>query len=191
MGFSIDDVIEVIQMVRKCENAEFIIETDEIKFSILKGEAEGGTRNLLDFSSSAGVSEQPAPEPARAEKAPAVNKEQETEKTPAETEPTAPSETAPLAPSEKIPDEKTIEEEGLVPIKATVTSVFYRRPSPSEPPFVEVGDEVEENTVLCLLEVMKCFRQVAAEVRGVVENICVESNTLVEEGTVLFIIRPK
>ena len=82
-------------------------------------------------------------------------------------------------------------EEGLIPIKANVTSVFYRKPSPEEPPFVEVGDEVQEDTIVCLLEVMKCFRQVTADVQGYVEKICVESTNLVEEGTVLFLIRPE
>jgi acetyl-CoA carboxylase biotin carboxyl carrier protein len=53
-----------------------------------------------------------------------------------------------------------------------------------------VGDAVEEDTVVCLLEVMKCFRQVMAGTRGVVQKICAESNNLVEEGTVLFWIRP-
>ena len=74
---------------------------------------------------------------------------------------------------------------------ANVTSVFYRKPSPDEPAFVEVGDEVQEDTVVCLLEVMKCFRQVLAGVKGRIEKICVESNNLVEEGTVIFLIRPE
>jgi acetyl-CoA carboxylase biotin carboxyl carrier protein len=82
-------------------------------------------------------------------------------------------------------------EEGLVPIKANITSVFYRRPSPEEPAFVELGDEVKADSVICLLEVMKCFRQVMAETPGRIAKICVESNSLVEDGTVLFLIRPE
>ncbi|MBT7087236.1 MAG: hypothetical protein HN931_13805, partial [Desulfobacterales bacterium] len=82
-------------------------------------------------------------------------------------------------------------EAGLVPIKANVTSVFYRKPNPESPPFVEVGDEVKEDSIICLLEVMKCFRQVTADVKGRIEKICVESNLMVEEGTVLFLIRPE
>ena len=69
-------------------------------------------------------------------------------------------------------------------------SVFYRRPSPDEPPFVKVGSEVKEDTVVCLLEVMKCFRSVMAGVQGRVEKICVENAQLVEPGTTLFLIRP-
>jgi len=80
--------------------------------------------------------------------------------------------------------------EGLVSIKASVTSVFYRKPSPEEPPFVEVGSEVNEDTVVCLLEVMKCFRSVNAGVKGKVEKILAESGQLVQNGTELFLIKP-
>ena len=80
--------------------------------------------------------------------------------------------------------------EGLVPIKASVTSVFYRKPSPEEPPFVEVGSEVDEDTVVCLLEVMKCFRSVNAGVKGRIEKILAESGQLVQNGTELFLVRP-
>ena len=78
----------------------------------------------------------------------------------------------------------------LVPVKAAVVSVFYRRPSPDEPPFVEVGDRVEPDTVVCLLEVMKCFNSVVAGVSGTVEKILVENAQMVEEGAELFLIRP-
>ncbi len=56
---------------------------------------------------------------------------------------------------------------------------------------MEVGDEVKDDTIVCLLEVMKCFRQVTADATGIIEKICVKSNTLVQEGTVLFLIRPQ
>jgi biotin carboxyl carrier protein len=78
----------------------------------------------------------------------------------------------------------------LVPINASVVSVFYRRASPDEPPFVEVGSEVKDDTVVCLLEVMKCYRSVMAGVQGRVEKICVENAQLVEPGAALFLIRP-
>ncbi len=80
--------------------------------------------------------------------------------------------------------------EELIPIKARMTSVFYRRPSPEEPPFVEIGHKITENTVVCLLEVMKCYTSVISGVSGTVEKICVESGQLVKKDTVLFLIRP-
>jgi acetyl-CoA carboxylase biotin carboxyl carrier protein len=82
-------------------------------------------------------------------------------------------------------------EKGLVDIKSSVTSVFYRRPSPDEEPYVEVGSKVTPDTTVCLLEVMKCFRSIPAGVSGTIEEILVESGDLVNEDTVLFRVRPE
>ncbi len=79
----------------------------------------------------------------------------------------------------------------LIPIRASVASVFYRRPSPGEPPFVEEGTEVEEDTVVCLLEIMKCFRSVAAGVSGTVEKIVAENAEMVKKGDVLMLIKAR
>lgn len=172
MNFTIDDVMEVIQIVKECKDTELHIDTGDIKLSLFKGDVGDSTRGPLNFSSTASQSRQPEPKAAPAATATETSEAQKAAETP---------------PVEATKEETS--EEGLVPIKVNVTSVFYRRPSPDEPPYVEVGDEVQEDTVLCLLEVMKCFRQVTADVRGVVEKICVESNTLVEQGTTLFLIR--
>jgi acetyl-CoA carboxylase biotin carboxyl carrier protein len=81
--------------------------------------------------------------------------------------------------------------DGLVPVKASVTSVFYRRPSPGEPPFVEEGDQVNEDTVVCLLEIMKCFRSVAAGVKGKIEKIIADNGHLIQKGDAVMLIRPE
>ncbi len=81
-------------------------------------------------------------------------------------------------------------EDGLIPVQTSVTSVFYRRPSPGEDPFVEEGDQVDEDSVVCLLEIMKCFRSVAAGVKGTVEKVLVENGALVTKGDALILIRP-
>ena len=176
MGFDFDDVMQVIQIVKECKDSELHIDTGDIKLSLFKGDVRDCNRDPLNFSST------PAPAPAVAP-APAAAPEVESPeiiKTP---------EVVAVPPIEAVKEDDI--EDGLLPIKANVTSVFYRRPSPSEPPYVEVGDEVQDDSVLCLLEVMKCFRQVMADMRGRIEKICVESNTLVEQGTVLFLIRPE
>jgi len=172
MTFSIDDVMEVLALVRERKDTELYIDTGEMKLSLTKGKVSGGGRNLFAAPAAA----QPEAAAAPAASVPVAAPEQ---KLPA-------AAVAPVA-AEPAP----VSEEGLVPITANVTSVFYRKPSPEEPPFVEVGDAVEEDTVVCLLQVMKCFRQVMAETRGRVAKICAESNSLVEEGTVLFLIRPE
>jgi acetyl-CoA carboxylase biotin carboxyl carrier protein len=81
--------------------------------------------------------------------------------------------------------------DGLVPVEASVTSVFYTRPNPGEPPFVEEGDQVDEDTVVCLLEIMKCFRSIPAGVKGTVEKVLVESGETIQKGDVVILIRPE
>lgn len=81
--------------------------------------------------------------------------------------------------------------DGLVPVEASVASVFYSRPSPGDPPFVVAGDKVNADTVICLLEIMKCFRSIAAGVKGTVEKVLVESGSMVKKGDVIMLIRPE
>ena len=85
----------------------------------------------------------------------------------------------------------TVNADGLVPVEAAVNSIFYRRPSPGEPCFVEEGDQVNEDTVVCLMEIMKCFRSVSAGVKGKVEKILVESGHMVKKGEAVMLIRPE
>jgi len=81
--------------------------------------------------------------------------------------------------------------DGLVPVEASVNSVFYRRPSPGEPCFVEEGDKVNEDTIVCLMEIMKCFRSVSAGVKGTVEKVLAESGSMVKKGDAVMLIRPE
>jgi biotin carboxyl carrier protein len=81
--------------------------------------------------------------------------------------------------------------EGLVEVIASVNSVFYSRPSPGESTFVAEGDQVEADTVVCLLEIMKCFRSVPAGVKGTVEKVVVESGVMVKKGQPVMLIRPE
>ena len=178
MGFSMEDVMEVIQIVKESKDTALYIDTGDIKLSLSKGKVSGTAAGPLCFSASA-----TAP-PAMEE---AVQAPIEAVKEADPVEESATSETGGLS-AETL--EGDFDEAALHAIKASVTSVFYRRPSPEESPFVEIGEEVQEDSVLCLLEVMKCYRQVLSEIKGRVVKICVESNTLVKEGTTLFLIQP-
>jgi acetyl-CoA carboxylase biotin carboxyl carrier protein len=75
-------------------------------------------------------------------------------------------------------------------VTSPMVGTFYLSPSPGAPPFVEVGSAVEETTQVCILEVMKLMNSVAAGVRGVVAEVCVENTAPVQFGDVLFRIRP-
>ncbi|MEH6822625.1 MAG: biotin/lipoyl-containing protein [Motiliproteus sp.] len=83
-----------------------------------------------------------------------------------------------------------VDANGLVPLQASVTSVFYSKPSPGEPEFVNEGGQVDEDTVVCLLEIMKCFRSTTAGIKGTVEKILVNNSDMVKKGDTLMLIRP-
>ncbi len=178
MTLNIDDVLEVLQIVRETTDTELHIDTGEMKLSISRGKVSGTGSGFIEQGT---VAQAPAAQIEAA--APAAVIAAPVAKQQADPQAEAP---APAADVES----EAVSEEGLIPITADVTSVFYRKPSPEDSVYVEVGDEVEEDTVICLLEVMKCFRQVMAGTRGRVEKICVESSDMVEEGTVMFLIRP-
>lgn len=80
--------------------------------------------------------------------------------------------------------------DGLVAIEASVNSVFYAQSSPGEPPFVKEGDQVDEDTVVCLLEIMKCFRSVPAGVKGTVAKVVAENGNMVQKGETLILVKP-
>ena len=75
-------------------------------------------------------------------------------------------------------------------VESPMLGVFYRAPQPGAPPFVEVGDVVTVGQTLCLLEAMKLFNELKAEVDGRVRAIHVENGKPVEFGTLLFELDP-
>jgi acetyl-CoA carboxylase biotin carboxyl carrier protein len=81
-------------------------------------------------------------------------------------------------------------DDNLIEIVSPMVGVFYRAPSPSDPNFIEVGDHVEIGQTLALVEAMKVFNEITAEVAGTVKEIKVNSSDLVETGQVLVTIRP-
>ena len=66
------------------------------------------------------------------------------------------------------------------PIQSPMVGTFYRAPSPSSPPFVEVGTHVKVGDVICIVEAMKMMNQIEVDYAGVVEAILVEDGEPVE-----------
>ncbi len=79
---------------------------------------------------------------------------------------------------------------GYHAVRSPMVATFYRSPSPSAPPFVEVGDTVVVGQTLCILEAMKLMNELSAEVEGVIREIAVENGQPVEYGQVLLTIEP-
>ncbi len=75
-------------------------------------------------------------------------------------------------------------------IKSPMIGTFYRAPSPESAPYVEVGTEVNTDTVVCIIEAMKVMNEIKAEVKGVITQVLVENAKPVEFGQALFKVRP-
>jgi acetyl-CoA carboxylase biotin carboxyl carrier protein len=87
---------------------------------------------------------------------------------------------APVAPT---PDKDT------VAIKSPTVGTYYESPSPGDPPFVTVGSKVSEETVVCIIEAMKVFNQITAEMNGTITEVLVKNGDAVEFGQPLFRVR--
>lgn len=80
-------------------------------------------------------------------------------------------------------------EEGTVLIKSPMVGTFYAAPSPTSPPYVEVGSKVTEKTVVCIVEAMKLMNEIEADVRGEIVEVIAENGHLVEYGQPLFRVK--
>ena len=99
---------------------------------------------------------------------------------------------APAAPAAPAKPAAPAEEDvsNLKPIKSPMVGTFYSAPSPDAKPFVQVGSVVNEESDVCVIEAMKVFNNIKAEVRGTIAKIMVENGKTVEFGTVLFLVKP-
>ncbi len=78
----------------------------------------------------------------------------------------------------------------LVEIKSPMIGTFYRAGGPGKPNYVEVGDEITEGKVICIVEAMKLFNEIESEISGKIVKILVEDATPVEFDQPLFLVDP-
>ena len=101
-------------------------------------------------------------------------------------EPAAPAPAAaPIAPAPATDDNSK-----YVTIKSPMIGTFYRKPSPDKSPFVEVGSSIGKGDVLCVIEAMKLFNEIEAEVTGKIVKILVDDMSPVEFDQPLFLVDP-
>lgn len=75
-------------------------------------------------------------------------------------------------------------------IKSPMIGTFYRKPSPDKDVFVNVGDEVSNGKIVCVIEAMKLFNQIESEISGKIVKILVDDATPVEYDQPLFLVDP-
>ena len=161
------DIQELIKFVAKSGATEVDLEIDNVKISIKSPpkKRRGATDEAPIFvqHETAPVSDQPV----------TINP------------PQAVPPTSNITKSET-KSEASGDNENLITVKSSMIGTFYRSASPEKPPFVSVGDSINEGDTICIIEAMKLFNEIESEVSGVVEQICVSNEQAVEYGQTLF-----
>jgi acetyl-CoA carboxylase biotin carboxyl carrier protein len=93
------------------------------------------------------------------------------------------------APVAAAPSEAATPAEATREITSPMVGTFYRAGSPESPPFVDVGQEVNEDTVVCIIEAMKVMNEIKAEAKGVIAEVVAENGKPVQFGQALFKVR--
>jgi acetyl-CoA carboxylase biotin carboxyl carrier protein len=166
MGLTDEDVREILRIIDESELDELRIDMPGFRLHVRRGGAPPP------------AAPEPPPAPARRD-APAAGSDG------AQPAPAAPGAAQPPA-----PDAAAASANGATTIEAPMLGTFYRASAPGEPPFVDVGSEVDADTVVCLIEVMKMMNSIKAGVAGTVVEVCADNAQLVEYGEPLFRVAP-
>lgn len=161
MKLSESDIAEITQLLRDIDFEDLELEWNDIYVRVAQRSA------LTDILPAPTMAAQPV---RRAAELPAAE--------------TVTRETAP------VPASADAAPAGLIEFRSSLMGTLYRSPRPGDPPFIEVGAAIQPGDTLCLLEVMKVFTALKADVAGTVERILVADGALVEYNQVILWIRP-
>lgn len=169
--FKMHEIRELIKLVDQSTIQEFELESDGTKLHIKKSGALTGVHSAI--SSAEAIAEQPA---APREETPARKVE-------------GVSVTETPAPSPATPSAEGKDTANLHKIVSPMVGTFYAAPSPDTQPYVAAGDQVNEKSIVCIVEAMKLMNEIEAEVRGQIVEVLVENGQLVEYGQPLFLVK--
>ena len=166
---NIKELTELVKLVKRHNLTEFNLKDGDFEISLRAGgDGAQGTQQLVPVAAPAFVT---APQAAPAPSAPV-------------------SPAAPSAPAGSGKAAATPDESALVPIKSPMVGTFYRAPAPDKPPFVKVGDAISAGDTVCVVEAMKLFNEIEAEVGGTIAKVLVDDNQPIEYDQVLFLVEP-
>lgn len=96
---------------------------------------------------------------------------------------------APVAPAAPVAEVKA--DENLQKITSPMVGTFYAAPSPESDVYVKVGSKVSQESIVCIVEAMKLFNEIEAEITGEIVEVLVKDGQLVEYGQPLFLVKPE
>lgn len=82
------------------------------------------------------------------------------------------------------------DDEHLIEVRSSMIGTFYRSSSPEKPPFANVGDQINEGEVICIIEAMKLFNEIESEISGKIVKVLVDDASPIEFDQPLFLVDP-
>ena len=101
-----------------------------------------------------------------------------------------PAAAAPAASAAPASDDAAASADKGEEISSPMVGTFYRSPSPDSDPFVKVGDHVDEETTVCIIEAMKVMNEIKEDAKGIIQRIVADDATPVQYGQALFVVSP-
>ncbi|MGG2055476.1 acetyl-CoA carboxylase biotin carboxyl carrier protein [Lysinibacillus pakistanensis] len=161
--FKIQEIREIIKLVDSSSIDEFVYEVDGAKVKLKKN----------------GVVVTETVAPKKEVVAPVIQ----------QSAPAAPVAPAAPAKAEEAPAAPTANDPSLHKVVSPMVGTFYQAPNPDSPAYVKVGDKVGNETIVCIVEAMKLFNEIEAEVQGEIVEVLVKDGELVEYGQPLFLVK--
>jgi acetyl-CoA carboxylase biotin carboxyl carrier protein len=173
--WSLEDIRNLIAIINKNKVREFDLEQGGVKIRIVTGNQEANPAqsifSMMPGHMLHGMMPSMAPSLMAEHPKPETKSEDKPDKTP------------------PVEEKKEEIDKNMVEIKSPMVGTFYRAPSPESPPYVQVGDRVNPDSILCIVEAMKLMNEIKAELSGTILDILVENGQPVEYGQPMFKIR--
>ena len=167
------EILELIKSLNRSRIAEFKLKDGDFELAI-RTDRYGDTKAPKVVSAPVSMPQPTVAPPAAPAPAPA----------PAPASTAAPEEKPKAAPATDAKAQNYLE------IKSPMVGTFYRSASPEKPVFVEVGQQINKGDVVCIIEAMKLFNEIEAEVSGKIVKVMVDNAKPVEYDQVLFLVEP-
>ncbi|MCK1991458.1 acetyl-CoA carboxylase biotin carboxyl carrier protein [Peribacillus muralis] len=161
----VQEIREIIKLVDQSNISEFVYENEGTKIKLKKTE----TGTAIQQAASPNVVQNNAAVEVKPAAAPAV-----------------PQAIEPAKPAAAV-----TERENLHKITSPMVGTFYQSPAPDSPAYVKAGSKVTKDSIVCIVEAMKLFNEIEAEVSGEIVEVLVKEGQLVEYGQPLFLVKPE
>jgi len=160
------EIKSIIDLMTKNGLTEFELEKGDVKLRVKRGPSGEWTTSTVPVVAATGT--QPLPQIV-----------------------VAPPVAAPIAAAPASAPAPATPDAGLTQIVSPMVGTFYLSPAPDQPPYVSVGQEVNEDTVVCIIEAMKVMNEIKAETSGIIVEVFGQNGKPVDFGKPLFSVRPK